>query len=432
MGILGIINKIDKYLLLLSFVIMYTVPIYWLARGAVKSETSIIESRKLSVFPKLSGQKFTKGVKSVLSGQFSEAEKIFFGQFINRKYQSNFESASSDQFPFRIPALQIVKATDRFIINIAYGLLNDPAVPVDLRSEYYYKMRAEDTFFHSPTQYTNQNMELAVDRRVKNYTELITTFPDIDFYVFALPTLHHTEFHPLNKYFNDFAGDREIDYFITTKPQLLNFSTLHFSSYKDYFQSFYRTDHHWNVYGSLRGYETIYKMISINYPEISPMVTPKEIFTFPDIEFLGSTARTSLYPVKGDKFEVALFDLPPHQTLVNGKEVTYGQSENYLLGIYSHEPYINHYDKFYGGTSNFIEYIFNNESNRNLLIIGNSYKTPIQQLIASHYNHTFSVDLGFYKNFSLSEFIKKYPVDDILILGDYNLAFLSKSWIIKP
>lgn len=174
-------------------------------------------------------------------------------------------------------------------------------------------------------------------------------------------------------------------------------------------------------------------MISSNYPEISPMVTPKEFFTFPDIEFLGSAARTSLYPVKGDKFEVALFDLPPHQTFVNGEQVpSNGKRDKYLSGNYSKEQYIDHYSGYYGGSGKFIEYIFNNGSNRNLLIFGNSYKTPIQEILASHYNHTYSISLEDYQNFSLSGFIKQYPVDDILVIGDYNLCFVSKDWVIEP
>jgi hypothetical protein len=53
-------------------------------------------------------------------------------------------------------------------------------------------------------------------------------------------------------------------------------------------------------------------------------------------------------------------------------------------------------------------------------------------LLASHYHHTYDVDLRYYKDFSLSIFMAEYPVDDILVIGENSIVFGSEKYRIKP
>lgn len=110
----------------------------------------------------------------------------------------------------------------------------------------------------------------------------------------------------------------------------------------------------------------------------------------------------------------------------------YNKSAEYLAGNYSIVPYFNHYQTYFGKQTDLIDYVFENQKERNLLIIGSSFTRPLQPLLAAHYHHTYVVDLRKYVDFSLSEFIKEYPVDDVLIIGENVVAFQSMEWSITP
>ena len=56
--------------------------IFWLSRDGAWTEDSILEDRKLVVFPQLSLQEFKTGLKRIYQGLYAEAGEVFFNQFI--------------------------------------------------------------------------------------------------------------------------------------------------------------------------------------------------------------------------------------------------------------------------------------------------------------------------------------------------------------
>ena len=221
-------------------------------------------------------------------------------------------------------------------------------------------------------------------------------------------------------------------YFEKNKPSGLILSKMMMTSFEDHIRYFYKTDHHWNIRGALQAYDGIYDLLAQNYPGISLPVKIDSLYTFPDIGYLGSLARLTLYPIRPEKFEVALYELPQYKILENGQEIIFNHSAEYLAGNYSNEPYIDHYAEYFGYLTPSLEYVFENGSNRNLLIFGDSYDTPLQPIIASHYFHTYIIDPLYVDNFSLSEFLSQHHVDDILFLGDCAVVCINNDWLINP
>ena len=137
----------------------------------------------------------------------------------------------------------------------------------------------------------------------------------------------------------------------------------------------------------------------------------------------------------GDVFEVALVDLPPYKTLdQDGNEITYNMKEEYLAGNYSREPFADHYIQFNGADTGYLEYVFENGSDRNLLIIGDSLTNAIEPMIAAHYHHTYAVDIRHWPDyyFSFSDFIAEHEVDDVLVLGGAGSTLHRWRWTISP
>jgi hypothetical protein len=422
-------RKIFNLTLLLFFLALFSVPVFWIIRGENPQKRSIIEGRELVQFS-FNDRGFLPALKSLLQGHPAAARTVFFEQFFNRIFQQDLEKAASDQFPLRIQAIQISKFIDRQIINLAYGFLTDPAIPTDMQSGLYI-MRDKSQIFFGPAIFDESQTQM-IDARIENYASLINSYPNINFYAYYFERLEYSKYHPLNPYFSEADAGRSFLYFEENIPSDLNLGKMMFASFEDHAKYFYRTDHHWNINGILRAYYGIHNLLAENYPEISSPIIIDGFYTFQDIEFLGSLARKSLYPIRADKFTVALYNLPPFKILENGQEIIYNQSDQYLAGNYSTAPYTSHYIEYFGYDAALLEYVFENESDRNLLLIGNSFDNPLQPLLAYHYHHTYSVDLRFYEDFSLSDFLSQYDVDDILIVGSSDVVCLDNEWMIVP
>lgn len=204
-----------------------------------------------------------------------------------------------------------------------------------------------------------------------------------------------------------------------------------FTNYSEYDKYFYRTDHHWNVRGACYGYELIYHMLEDRFSEISPM-NQCEFFELKGLNFLGTYARESLFPVKPDVFELIKVSLQPHSIFINGIEQKGDIQDAYFSGEFDYQQYANHYGLAFGSWKDSIEYYFPNNPERNLLIIGSSYRKPIELLLASHYQHTYTIDLRAEKDFSMSSFLTTHTIDDLLIIGENLVVYQENEWMIKP
>jgi hypothetical protein len=97
----------------------------------------------------------------------------------------------------------------------------------------------------------------------------------------------------------------------------------------------------------------------------------------------------------------------------------------------SKKDYTYYYEVMYGSGREIREFINDNEAPRNLMIVGSSYARPLLPFMASHYQHTYYIDLRYLNDFSFSEFIQTHHVDDVLIVAD-NSVLTKAIWIIDP
>ena len=423
------LRRKNNFTFLLFFLVLFSVPVFWMIRGENPQQFSIIESRKLDSFS-LSNRLLFSSLERFIRGEPEMAKAVINEQFIQRSFQQDAEKAASDQFPLRIQAIQLSKAIDRLVITLAYTFLDDPAIPADMQNEYYI-LRDESQIIYSPGIF-GQSEKQVVDQRIANYASLISTYPDINFYAYYLERLRYSTYHPLNKYYSDADRGQSLIYFEDNKPNDLALGKLMLSSYEDYATYFYKTDNHLNIHGILRAYYGIYALLAQNYPEISLPVEIESIYTFPDIGFQGTLARITMYPIQPEVFEVARYNIAPHKIFDYGKETIYNNSAQYLAGNYSTEPYINHYGDYFGSIKSNLRYEFENESNRNLLLIGDSFSIPYLPLVASHYKNTHVVDPRWFDAYSSADFLLKNEIDDVIIVGDNTVLFTEIDWLIVP
>ena len=111
-----------------------------------------------------------------------------------------------------------------------------------------------------------------------------------------------------------------------------------------------------------------------------------------------------------------VFDIPDHDTFIDGEEKTYNHIKECLDHDYKDKgEFVDFYNYCYG--TNYTEVIFDyhQEKKENLLIIANSFGNPIDELIAASYNKTFVIDPRGH-DFSMKSYIEENDIDKVLVI----------------
>lgn len=416
-------------MLILFLAALLFVPLWWLTRQGEWQTWSEVEVRNLALFPGLNLAEMQAGFRALLRGDVPEAKSLILGQFLNLSFQAAFNDATVDQFPYRIALTSTGRALERASIRAAYSIFKDPAIPASLDTDYLI-MRDEQVFIQYPVPQSYVSRS-TIDKRIQNYRDLTDAHPDIYFFVFYLERMAFAPYNPAQETFPEADNGTSFQYFLENKPEKLTVSSLRLTSLEEHKEKFFRTDHHWNARGAWAGYSIIYDMLAERVPDLSPKLELREFQKIDGVAFCGSYARRTLVPCDPEPFEVAIVDLPPYTTYIDGQPQQYGHREEYLRSEFEKNRFTNHYAEYYGNVIDLVEYEFENGSSRDLLLFGNSYSQAVKLFIASHYRHTYAFDFREYSDFSLSEFLAEHPVDDVLLIGDL-LAYGREDWIINP
>lgn len=234
-----------------------------------------------------------------------------------------------------------------------------------------------------------------------------------------------------SKAIQDKGGKINNEYFDFLKESLKNTKTSQFEidSLDDYKYYFYKSDHHWNLYGSYQGYKDIINLLF----DDEQIVAPNREVKLSD-SYCGSFCRLIGYYDSLDTFYIYDYNYPKIKTYINGDLSNYGHEKNYLeKGWELHEDE-NCYGAVYGG--NYGELIFDteNEDKDNILILSFSYINPIAKLIANHFNRTYIVDIRNYYNdigteFNIKKYIEENHINKVLFVGDIDTIVTINKWI---
>ncbi len=190
----------------------------------------------------------------------------------------------------------------------------------------------------------------------------------------------------------------------------------------DWQKMFFATDHHWNPVGQYQGYLDIMGLLSRNNPKIGPERVPFAEKTLPGVQFRGSIARTAAYYKIWEPFRALTGHDPKVHAYLGGKRADWLIMPQSFLKHPPTAPFASLYALYNGGDYPLIEYRKDAPGAGNLLIFADSFSNSMEDLVASHYQHTYSVDLRHYgpetgKPFDIAAFIKEYNITDVLVMG---------------
>lgn len=199
-----------------------------------------------------------------------------------------------------------------------------------------------------------------------------------------------------------------------------NVSRQHITSFEEYTEFNIKSDHHWGYKGSYSGYKDILAMLK-------PAAHPLEPLGEYKLGYIkGSFTKTEKTANFKDDFYAYEFEFPAWEVLLNGKAAAcYGNRQAYIdKAKNGNTSQAMSYGSFYGQDVGEI-IIHNPTGDGSLLIFGNSYDNALIELLAAHYEYTYSIDLRYYKkqtgkSFGLSNYLENHGVDDILCVGNVN------------
>jgi hypothetical protein len=329
--------------------------------------------------------------------------------FIDGSFQDNFESALSDQFigseKIRVLYAKLIGNIPSFSLgeSVCQNHYLELVNSVDRRRGTF---NCEDYIVYYPEPLTDEQTDIVANNlQIYNHINKLT---DAYYYFVNDSSVYNFE-----------TNQKVVDYDAILKQNLTgnyHLASLNFDNYAAYKPYFYKTDHHWNNFGSYQGYLAIHKLLNLSDQPLEPTSEQSN-----HEAFFGSHARNTNNYDYQEEFNYYTFNLPPHSTVINGLPATYGHYSDYINHNYVSEDVENTYAFFYGSDEGEIIYDFRQSQKDNLLIISNSYSNAVNELIASHYNKTFIIDLRRYKtifgqDFKLEEYLEKNHINKTLLL----------------
>lgn len=411
-----IIRKTSDLLLLLSlFTMILSFYIGVLIFG--QKDESILENKQLQKIPAFHFSSFFNGtyqeqLEASLIDQMPFSENI--KGFVSKKQASLVQQMQSPFLAFlqeETPQEELPKQEDTKQEDTKQ---EDTKQEVEVVRNIPYIPISHDVYYYGDSPYMVFKYRTLTDKRKKKIKQMASqynqAFKDVDSYFYFVNQSKSINFNTVSNKENEFLT------YIKKEFHFKDIDGLKIQSFEQYKDYFYETDHHWNYKGSYQGYKDIIQMI---LPQ-DQLLEPIKEKTY-DVYYYGSNARTTSIYSNKEKFTVYQFDLPKYTTYINGVKSVYGNKKMYENNQYYTNEGYNHYRAYYGGDFAEVIYDFHQPEKENLLIIAPSYSNANNDLIASHFNKTFVIDLRHYKNefghtFNAQKYCQENHIDKFVLM----------------
>lgn len=316
--------------------------------------------------------------------------------------KTSIENRVTNYFPF-YSNINYLHSDINYVLNKSvYRKHNFTFLGMNTDNEYVYR---NDKFYILNSTVNDDILKEKFEKQLDFYQKLLTE--KVELYVYLPNRYEFTDLQDSSitirnkrKYINKLK-EQSSDKFKVLELQVNND--------QDYLNYFYKTDHHWNSYGAYQGYKDIATMMGFEPRKLNIVET--------NTKYYGSITKGTAQTDISDTFMYIDYQ--------NNYDVTINGTSNlkYKPKIVkeSSNLYYDYYVSFYNGMFGEVCFDYNNDK-ENLLIISDSYAWQIDEIIASHFNKTFVVNVRYDKfiNDSLNyeEFVKKNNITKVLILQE--------------
>jgi hypothetical protein len=274
----------------------------------------------------------------------------------------------------------------------------------------YYRIEAEfgdgfkTSFLDTAVVLTDKSKESRVKMQAKKLNKIAAADPDVNFYFMLFTRMQDTDYYE-DVIVGEESTEKYADLFLSLLDERITAQKWEIGTLRDRVERVYLTDHHWSTYGSYLGFCQLCKMIC---PDHEP-VALGEAIDFPESRFYGSAARTCQTLDLWDPFVVYDYDLGKYKCSPSwrfNQQVKKLSKEKYVT------PDVNIYAVFFPEVY-VVEYPENN-TGRNLLVIGDSYTQGFVELLGSAFDTTVAFYYTHYAGMNYREVIREYGITDVL------------------
>lgn len=320
-----------------------------------------------------------------------ELPKFKISTLIKGTYIEKIEDYFADQFPFRDIFMSIKTVTDKLL---GKKDINDVYLGKDEYLIEKYK--------------TPKNS----DKIIKTLNEFNETINYVNLNLMLVPTSISINYEKLPKNVEYKSQMKELNYIYDN----IDFNTINvydtLMEQNNYYQMYYRLDHHWTSYGAYYAYMEYSKANNIDYLSLNDF----------NIEEVTNDFNGTLYSKSNDYSKtpdsIYLFKLDE-----NNYNVEYVYSKKTRNSLYE-LSYLNKKDKY----SLFLDnnhplIVITNEdvkTNDEIVIIKDSYANSFVPFIVNHFKKVHIIDPRYYHE-NISEYVKENKnIKDALILYNMN------------
>lgn len=376
-------------------VLGYRAAVVLLPGQVTSTEASVLEGRTYVEFPWITQE-------TVSSGEF----------------QSGFESYIADHVPERNSVLLANARAQRELIRVASKAFGYNVYPTYYGSEYLFYDQ-NGAVIDEPLNKFKVSLENAT-KVVKRCTRLTRKFKDKNFVYYFCDRSSTSMASPAHDLCSDVA---DYEYF---RQNFLNLFPAGFKvvdgGYTDsneFFSDHFTTDHHWQVQGAVKAYQSICQELGKEPIEFEGY---KCVYPGP---FYGSSARAGLCTDGGGSWiDDVVYDRSILKVTVGGVPVP----ESYLdegFGWYADDFELS--DRFASGYAQWFHapdkttVITNdNVKSGSLLLIGDSFTNNMERFFAENYHKVYKIEPRHF-NGRVSRFIKKNNIDDVVCIFNETL-----------
>ena len=246
------------------------------------------------------------GIMSMNMDNFSEYKGNIEKNIVDKlnnivgKIENNIENKVTNYFPL-YSNLNTLYQRVNFVSNKL--LFKDVPIKTNSDGEYIFYDKVNE-FYYLTNKYSDEELDVRLEKQVKFFNELSNKGINVNIYI---PTRY--EFTKLKE--NNLSG--YIDEFVNKLDSKINTRVMSVTGIDEYKKYFYKTDHHWTIYGALDGYQDICDMLGIQKLNDLNALEHKEK------KYYGSLAKTALNDGINDYISDVDIKLD-YDVYVNGKE----------------------------------------------------------------------------------------------------------------
>lgn len=356
---------------------------------------------------------------SVLEGrEYQRFPKPTLSTVANGSFQQSFSRFVADDIPLRDEVIVSNAAVQRNFIELANLPFGFKAYPTFFGAKHAY-LPATNRVSAMPSA-QNSDLKASINKAAATWSTFIERYPDTRWFVFMPDWAPMSLVGPIHDLIAN-PADRAYweSEFFAKLPESCTYIDGAYENAEEWEAGFFRTDHHWQIQGALPAYKMIAERLGVVPIEF------KEFYETNSGDFWGSYARLGLcLSEDGDVVWDVIYNPSALKVRVDGEDV-----DATFLNEGFYDPYTrfsaqtelpNTYSEWFHFDYGLIEIENENaETDKTLLIIGDSFSDNIDRFLAESYRTVCAVDPRYFTGDINQLITLLHPQDALIILSAY-------------